>query len=104
MAVYCVYVCFSSRRRHTRCYRDWSSEVCSSDLSAPWARASATSVSTSTTQFSCRRSEERRVGEEGRSRGSPYHLKKKNETRRQGDEGQIGGGAGHPTDRQGPRP
>src|SRR5207245_4113842 len=31
------YVClfvffFSSRRRHTRCYRDWSSDVCSSDL------------------------------------------------------------------------
>src|SRR2546430_17124527 len=25
-----------------------------------------------------RRSEERRVGEEGRSRGAPYHLKKKN--------------------------
>src|SRR3989337_2925184 len=24
---------FSSRRRHTRCYRDWSSDVCSSDLS-----------------------------------------------------------------------
>src|SRR5207245_6752921 len=23
----------SSRRRHTRCYRDWSSDVCSSDLS-----------------------------------------------------------------------
>src|SRR3989449_7566209 len=23
---------FSSRRRHTRCSRDWSSEVCSSDL------------------------------------------------------------------------
>src|SRR6266542_6482326 len=22
---------FSSRRRHTRCYRDWSSDVCSSD-------------------------------------------------------------------------
>src|SRR6266542_3837453 len=22
----------SSRRRHTRCYRDWSSDVCSSDL------------------------------------------------------------------------
>src|SRR5207245_6959537 len=22
------------RRRHTRCYRDWSSEVCSSDLSS----------------------------------------------------------------------
>src|SRR5207245_8505917 len=30
------YMCwffFSSRRRHTRCYRDWSSDVCSSDLS-----------------------------------------------------------------------
>src|SRR3989449_11495485 len=29
---------FSSRRRHTRCSRDWSSDVCSSDLPA---RASA---------------------------------------------------------------
>src|SRR5207245_8186930 len=30
---------FSSRRRHTRCYRDWSSDVCSSDLaySLPYA-------------------------------------------------------------------
>src|SRR5207245_8234257 len=35
----CVLLClsvlfffFSSRRRHTRCYRDWSSDVCSSDL------------------------------------------------------------------------
>src|SRR5687768_17911394 len=26
---------FSSRRRHTRCSRDWSSDVCSSDL---WKR------------------------------------------------------------------
>src|SRR5207245_3865300 len=25
---------FSSRSRHTRCYRDWSSDVCSSDLSS----------------------------------------------------------------------
>src|SRR6266436_6681488 len=25
---------FSSRRRHTRCSRDWSSDVCSSDLIA----------------------------------------------------------------------
>src|SRR2546429_7311074 len=25
---------FSSRRRHTRCSRDWSSDVCSSDLEA----------------------------------------------------------------------
>src|SRR3989442_2815267 len=26
---------FSSRRRHTRCGRDWSSDVCSSDLCSP---------------------------------------------------------------------
>src|SRR2546429_5646681 len=26
---------FSSRRRHTRCSRDWSSDVCSSDLAKP---------------------------------------------------------------------
>src|SRR5690606_1578066 len=32
---YCLYYCFfffSSRRRHTRFSRDWSSDVCSSDL------------------------------------------------------------------------
>src|SRR3989449_2210070 len=31
----CFFSCFfffSSRRRHTRCSRDWSSDVCSSDL------------------------------------------------------------------------
>src|SRR5712675_3179510 len=31
----CCLMCFfffSSRRRHTRCSRDWSSDVCSSDL------------------------------------------------------------------------
>src|SRR2546429_7207590 len=30
--VYSYYFFFSSRRRHTRCSRDWSSDVCSSDL------------------------------------------------------------------------
>src|SRR5205809_4687930 len=30
----CVVFFFSSRRRHTRCSRDWSSDVCSSDLPA----------------------------------------------------------------------
>src|SRR5690606_39331023 len=30
--VRCVYIFFSSRRRHTRFSRDWSSDVCSSDL------------------------------------------------------------------------
>src|SRR3989442_4866237 len=30
---------FSSRRRHTRCGRDWSSDVCSSDLATARSRA-----------------------------------------------------------------
>src|SRR2546422_1830756 len=30
---------FSSRRRHTRCSRDWSSDVCSSDLLRPRRRS-----------------------------------------------------------------
>src|SRR3989449_5204664 len=29
---FCSFFFFSSRRRHTRCSRDWSSDVCSSDL------------------------------------------------------------------------
>src|SRR2546429_2256493 len=29
---YMFFFFFSSRRRHTRCSRDWSSDVCSSDL------------------------------------------------------------------------
>src|SRR3989304_3887237 len=32
LRVFCFFF-FSSRRRHTRCSRDWSSDVCSSDLS-----------------------------------------------------------------------
>src|SRR2546429_1345795 len=32
---------FSSRRRHTRCSRDWSSDVCSSDLTLKLVRARA---------------------------------------------------------------
>src|SRR5438445_9136182 len=32
---------FSSRRRHTRYWRDWSSDVCSSDLLRPVAEAAA---------------------------------------------------------------
>src|SRR5438067_70865 len=30
--LYCSFFFFSSRRRHTRSKRDWSSDVCSSDL------------------------------------------------------------------------
>src|SRR5256884_5888677 len=35
--VCCIF--FSSRRRHTRCSRDWSSDVCSSDLGVDVERA-----------------------------------------------------------------
>src|SRR6266403_2227069 len=72
---------FSSRRRHTRSLRDWSSDVCSSDLSsvgivlspriAPPPRFEA--GSTASTAICRLRSEERRVGKECRSRWSPYH-------------------------------
>src|SRR3989442_2509076 len=40
---------FSSRRRHTRCGRDWSSDVCSSDLEAraDWRRVTARALAPS---------------------------------------------------------
>src|SRR2546429_3757328 len=34
-----IFFFFSSRRRHTRCSRDWSSDVCSSDLDSAEQRA-----------------------------------------------------------------
>src|SRR2546422_5993480 len=34
VGVFLCFFFFSSRRRHTRCSRDWSSDVCSSDLFA----------------------------------------------------------------------
>src|SRR5690606_40079644 len=37
------YFFFSSRRRHTRFSRDWSSDVCSSDLEQAW-QAGATEI------------------------------------------------------------
>src|SRR5690554_7694569 len=43
---------FSSRRRHTRCGRDWSSDVCSSDLSTQH-RPGLRSANTSTRCTSC---------------------------------------------------
>src|SRR5699024_12096410 len=94
---------FSSRRRHTRSKRDWSSDVCSSDLRPPPPkpcrgrpvppgckpcqkagnrpghrhRAAHRRNGTRAFRRPCRaqrqilwlRSEERRVGEEGRCRG-----------------------------------
>src|SRR2546430_10112938 len=94
---------FSSRRRHTRFDCDWSSDVCSSDLTATAqfdslndAVAAVTpsglvtakargethvmirfcgqaSVFQVTLPYGKIRSEERRVGKECRSRWSPYH-------------------------------
>src|SRR5690349_23462258 len=50
-----LFICFffSSRRRHTRSLRDWSSDVCSSDLLSlpPPARLGAAVVSTEDENF-----------------------------------------------------
>src|SRR5262245_66335901 len=96
MAVY-LFV-FSSRRRHTRCLSDWSSDVCSSDLLhdrhglwlCPWAQGWALPPITPEPKKSkcptpnsglgtfALRSEERRVGKECRSRWWPYHHRETN--------------------------
>src|SRR5207248_6106399 len=63
---------FSSRRRHTRSYGDWSSDVCSSDLEECQCRASVSKSSRYASKplldESKNRSEERRVGKECRYR------------------------------------
>src|SRR3712207_8025439 len=94
---------FSSRRRHTRYWRDWSSDVCSSDLATinyandfdGWlvghhgykpTGSSGTDGAYRSSRYwggillkskylnePIVRSEERRVGKECRSRWSPYH-------------------------------
>src|SRR5437868_11903731 len=75
--VFCFFFFFSSRRRHTRSKRDWSSDVCSSDLvrrlenPVPGRRGLLPGIGPDT--GSPARSEERRVGKECRSRWSPYH-------------------------------
>src|SRR5438270_12527036 len=76
---------FSSRRRHTRFDCDWSSDVCSSDLSKDRACSIvATMEHARSLLLKVRRilqpvrSEERRVGKECRSRWAPSHQKKKN--------------------------
>src|SRR5687768_18300931 len=96
---------FSSRRRHTRCSRDWSSDVCSSDLTRLVSRKIPLDLSARAADlalgfspsftgggvfggflalagFASRvssdaRSEERRVGKECRSRWAAFHQKKK---------------------------
>src|SRR5260370_18487397 len=92
---------FSSRRRHTRFKCDWSSDVCSSDLlvylveqdhqadkihqASLGGHGGCSSIGGTVVRPSLLyhrqdgarspsdRSEERRVGKEGRSRWSPYH-------------------------------
>src|SRR5580700_8330104 len=67
---------FSSRRRHTRSLRDWSSDVFSSDLSVCVARdVQLAAFPLAPSEWT--RSEERRVGKECRYRWAPYHSKKK---------------------------
>src|SRR5207245_6730197 len=93
---------FSSRRRHTRCYRDWSSDVCSSDLDEGLAATRGAEehrdglgdqVVVDQPAWSRQllelldgqqagRSEERRVGKECRSGWGPWHEKKKRENMR----------------------
>src|SRR6267154_3340392 len=71
---------FSSRRRHTRWTGDWSSDVCSSDLSPVISRAALRTPGWpgwGRGRCTRERSEARRVGKECRSRWSPYHYKKK---------------------------
>src|SRR5205809_4708930 len=84
---------FSSRRRHTRCSRDWSSDVCSSDLLLDLPQFRGHGLS-SMTRLVLRgtavaeegmppplvvepRSEERRVGKECRTRGAEDYGEKK---------------------------
>src|SRR5690349_24074423 len=85
--VFFFFFFFSSRRRHTRSLRDWSSDVCSSDLVTlcftnivkNWIKSQDIVFLLGRKRFSRRRdsnddrSEERRVGKECRSRWSPYH-------------------------------
>src|SRR3712207_5610761 len=97
-----VMLFFASRRRHTRYWRNWSSDVCSSDLArvlrqeiapADEEVAAALGVAAGSdvillerlrlgggdpmaiecAYLRADRSEERRVGEEGSSWWSPYH-------------------------------
>src|SRR5690349_24231444 len=89
---------FSSRRRHTRSLRDWSSDVCSSDLqprgvvlvTGPTGSGKSTTLAAMVNHKNENeeghvltiedRSEERRVGKECRCRWSRQHSKKQSKT------------------------
>src|SRR5690606_39319707 len=82
---------FSSRRRHTRFSRDWSSDVCSSDLGAQGHFAPAFPEIGGAIQVAAQaidqqrvvasgaqgRSEERRVGKESETQEHPIGQEKK---------------------------
>src|SRR5438045_9795048 len=97
---------FSSRRRHTRCLSDWSSDVCSSDLwrirrvesargrllvedahgappNVPFWRGEAPArtdeLSLQVSDLREKRSEERRVGKECRDGGERRRVSNKDE-------------------------
>src|SRR5947209_19960886 len=87
---------FSSRRRHTRYWRDWSSDVCSSDLedfrregrseahrAIEWWASLVTSLRPSL------RSEERRVGKECSLRGWTDHPETNNSRTRSWTTGDL---------------
>src|ERR1044071_10068733 len=75
---YCFF--FEQKTAYDVSTRDWSSDVCSSDLVEPELLAVAVDVVDDLLQAprveGRARSEERRVGKESRSRWSPYHYKK----------------------------
>src|SRR5215813_13604375 len=50
MSCYVCFFFFSSRRRHTSCGRDWSSDVCSSDL-APCPKCPPAKPAPETAQY-----------------------------------------------------
>src|SRR5699024_12010194 len=103
---YFIYFFFSSRRRHTISKRDWSSDVCSSDLthrySAGWAYPTAAAGGVLgiavLSMFFARwfrqrvrlrgrlaRSEERRVGKESGCWRRARNGKRRNKTGRRAD-------------------
>src|SRR5262245_62806393 len=114
VALFPQFFFFSSRRRHTRCLSDWSSDVCSSDLASQKldvTRVKQIEAAVGEThaqplaaplgkmlfkngpvednfffrrQRCRRRSEERRVGKEWRSRCAEEHTRDKSSNVRRG--------------------
>src|SRR5690625_6859666 len=76
---------FSSRRRHTRWPRDWSSDVCSSDLLVP-GRGAAHRHRLQGLSAAVLASSQARGRRRGGSTGSRPHLRRRSEERRVGKE------------------